>query len=147
MRVDFYQLGAAPLEQVVASLAEKLLAKNERLIVVADDDSHLARLDRILWDNGPCSFLPHGVAGGAEDSRQPVLLSKTTDCANRARNLLIADGQWRDSAFAFARTFYLFDQDNIDEARAAWRALSKRDDAERHYWANEDGRWVEKASS
>ena len=30
MRVDFYQLGAAPLEQVIASLGEKLLKDGEK---------------------------------------------------------------------------------------------------------------------
>ena len=37
MRVDFYQLGGAPLELVVARLAEKLLDAGERLLVVASD--------------------------------------------------------------------------------------------------------------
>ena len=147
MRVDFYQLGAAPAEQIIASLAEKLLQQGERLLVVAADEAQLARLDRILWDQGAASFLPHALAGGSEDSRQPVLLSTTPDAANRARNLLIADGKWRETALAFDRAFYLFDQDTIDGAREAWRSLGSGEDIERHYWANETGRWVEKASS
>ena len=147
MRVDFYQLGAAPLEQVIASLAEKLRAQGERLLVVAEDEALLARLDRLLWDQGAASFLPHGVAGSAEDSRQPVLLSSSADSANRARNLLIADGIWRESALGFSRAFYLFDSNTLEEARSAWRSLSEQGEAERHYWAQEGGRWVEKASS
>lgn len=146
MRVDFYQLGAAPLEQVIASLAEKLVAQRERLLVVTGDEGQLARLDRMLWDQGATSFLPHGIAGGPEDSRQPVLLSKSPDSANRARNILIADGHWREAALAFHRAFYLFDRDTLEEARGAWRSLAGRDDVERHYWANEEGRWVEKAA-
>ena len=74
MRVDFYQLGAVPLDQVIATLAGKLLEQGERLLVVGEDEAQLARLDRILWDQGAGSFLPHGVAGGSEDSRQPVLM-------------------------------------------------------------------------
>lgn len=147
MRVDFYQLGAVALEQVIASLSEKLLAGDERLLVVAEDQALLARLDRLLWDQGAASFIPHGIAGGAEDSRQPVLLSTSPDAANRARNLLIADGVWRDAAQGFHRTFYLFGADTIDVARSAWRSLAVTDEAECHYWANEGGRWVEKASN
>lgn len=147
MRVDFYQLGAVALEQVIASLSEKLLARDERLVVVAENQALLARLDRLLWDQGPASFIPHGIAGGAEDSRQPVLLSTSPDAANRARNLLIADGVWRDAAQGFHRTFYLFGSDTIDVARSAWRSLAVTDEAECHYWANEGGRWVEKASN
>ena len=146
MRVDFYQLGSAPLEQVIATLAEKLLGQGERLLVVAEDPAPLARLDRVLWDQGPASFLPHGLAGGAEDSRQPILLSTTPDAANRARNLLIADGMWREAALAFHRAFYLFDSETRDEARTAWRSLAGRDDVERHYWANDAGRWAEKSA-
>ena len=147
MRVDFYQLGATPLEQVIASLAEKLLEKGERLVIVTEDEAPLARLDRVLWDQGAASFLPHGVAGGAEDSRQPILLSTTPDASNRARNILMADGKWRESALAFQRAFYLFDSATPEEARSAWRSLAGRDEVERHYWANETGRWVEKSAS
>lgn len=146
MRVDFYQLGAATLEQVIASLGEKLLGQGERLLVVAGDEGQLARLDRMLWDQGAASFLPHGIAGGPEDSRQPILLSASPDAANRARNILIADGHWREAALAFDRAFYLFDQDTLTEAREAWRSLAGGADVERHYWANEDGRWTEKAA-
>ena len=147
MRVDFYQLGAIPHEQVIGALSEKLLKGGERLLVLSDDEGQLARLDRMLWDHAPSSFLPHGSAGGSEDSRQPILLSTSPDAANRARNLLIADGKWREAALAFNRAFYLFDADTLEDAREAWRSLVARDDVERHYWANEDGRWVEKASS
>lgn len=147
MRVDFYQLGPAPLDQVIASLGDRLVGQGERLLVVADDESQLARLDRVLWDQGPASFLPHAIAGGSEDSRQPILLGMGADPANRARNLLIADGKWREAALGFARAFYLFDSATLKEARQAWKGLAPRDDVERHYWAHEDGRWVQKASS
>jgi DNA polymerase-3 subunit chi len=144
VRVDFYQLGAAPLDQVVASIGEKLLGQGERLLVVADDEGTLARLDRVLWDQGAASFLPHGTSGGTDDSRQPILLSTSADAANLARNLLIADGRWRDSALGFNRAFYLFDAATLDEARAAWRSLAARNDLDRHYWAHDGGRWIEK---
>lgn len=146
MRVDFYQLGAAPLEQVIASLGEKLLGRDERLLVVAEEEALLARLDRVLWDMGPSGFLPHGMAGTLEDPRQPVLLSTTPDSANGARNLLLADGQWREAAVNFQRAFYLFDGDSLEAARQTWRSLAGREGVERHYWANENGRWAEKAA-
>lgn len=145
MRVDFYQLGALSLDQVIAALAEKLLVGGERLLVIGSDDAQLARLDRVLWDQGPASFLPHAVAGGTDDARQPLLLSRSPDAANRARNILIADGNWREAALAFERAFYLFDKSTLEGARSAWRSLAGRADVEKHYWANENGRWTEKA--
>ncbi len=146
MRVDFYQLGAVPLDQVIASLAARLLKDGERLLVVSGDAAQLARLDRVLWDQCSASFLPHAVAGESDDSRQPILLSPDADPANRARNLLIADGKWREAALAFHRAFHAFDGHMLEEAREAWRSLAKRTDVESHFWANENGSWIEKAS-
>ena len=145
MQVDFYQLGRTPFEQVIASLAQKLLAQDGRLLIVAEDESLLARLDRMLWDQEPASFLPHALAGGADDARQLILLSTSPDAPNLARNMLIADGQWREAALSYDRAFYLFDQDALEGARLAWKLLSGREGVERHFWAQDDhGRWVEK---
>ena len=145
MQVDFYQLGGTPAEQVIANLAEKVLAGDGRLLIVASDEAFLTRLDRMLWDNGPTGFLPHGLAGGADDSRQPILLSTSPDAPNLARNMLIADGEWRDAALAYDRSFYLFDADTLDGARLAWKLLAGRDGVERRYWAQVEGRWKQQA--
>ena len=146
MQVDFYQLGQTPVGQVVASLAEKVLAEDARLLVVAEDEGLLARLDRMLWDKGPASFLPHGLAGGADDARQPILLSTSPDAPNVARNVLIADGQWREAALSYDRAFYLFDDSALEGARLAWKLLSGRDGVERRFWARgEGGRWIQNA--
>ena len=144
MQVDFYQLGGAPPEPVIASIAEKILAQDGRLLVVAEDEGALGKLDRLLWDQGSTSFLPHGLAGGAEDARQPILLSTGPDAPNLARNILIADGNWRDAALTFDRAFYLFDDTTLEGARLAWKLLSGRDGVERRYWALESGKWVNK---
>ena len=144
MQVDFYQLAGTPPEQVIASIAEKLLAAEGRLIVVAEDAGYLAKLDRMLWDQTPASFLPHGLAGGADDARQPILLTTSPDAPNLARNMLIADGQWRDSALSYDRAFYLFDDATLEGARLAWKLLSGREGVDRRYWAQEGGKWVKK---
>ncbi|WP_341632436.1 DNA polymerase III subunit chi [Sphingomonas agri] len=145
MQIDFYQLAGTPPEQVIAVLAEKVLETNGRLLVVADDETFLARLDRMLWDQGPSSFLPHGVAGGVDDARQPILLSNSPDAPNQARNMLIADGSWREAALTYDRGFYLFDDATLEEARLAWKLLAGRSGVERRYWAQEGGKWVRKA--
>ena len=143
--VDFYQLGGTPAEQVIGSLADKVLANDGRLLVVASDEAFLVRLDRMLWDQGPTSFLPHGAAGGADDARQPILLSTSPDAPNLARNMLIADGEWRDAALTYDRSFYLFDSSTLEGARLAWKLLAGREGVERRYWAQEGGKWVNKA--
>jgi DNA polymerase-3 subunit chi len=145
MQVDFYQLAGIPAEQVIGTIAEKVLETDGRLLIIAEDEAHLARLDRQLWDQGGTTFLPHGVTGGADDSRQPILLSTSPDAPNQARNMLIADGQWRESALTYDRSFYLFDDATLEGARLAWKLLAGRDGVERRYWAREGGKWVKKA--
>ncbi len=144
MRVDFYQLGLASPESVIAAIAGRLVGEGQKLLIVAGDEGLLARLDRQLWDQGAGSFLPHGIAGGSDDARQPILLSTAVDAPNLARNLLIADGEWRDAALGFDRAFYLFDPETLEAARLAWKLLSGREGIERHYWAQEAGKWIEK---
>ena len=145
MRVDFYQLGAAQSEGVIASIAGKLIDDGQRLLIVAADEGLLARLDRQLWDQGAGSFLPHGLAGGSDDTAQPILLSTGTDAPNLARNILIVDGEWREAALGYDRAFYLFDAETLEGARLAWKLLSGREGVERNYWASEAGKWVKKA--
>ena len=145
MRVDFYQLGAAQPDSVIAAIAGKLLDEGQRLLVISADEALLTRLDRQLWDQGAASFLPHALAGGEDDTAQPILLSTGTDAPNLARNMLIADGAWREAALAYDRAFYLFDAATLDGARLAWKLLAGRDGVERNYWALEDGRWTKKA--
>jgi DNA polymerase-3 subunit chi len=144
VQVDFYQLAGTPAEQVIATLAEKVLEADGRLLIVAEDEAQLVRLDRQLWDQGARSFLPHGVAGGAEDARQPILLSTSPDAPNQARNLLIADGLWREAALTYDRSFYLFEDHTLEAARLAWKLLAGREGVERRYWAREAGKWVKK---
>jgi DNA polymerase-3 subunit chi len=145
VQVDFYQLGGTPAEQVIASLAEKVLASDGRLLVVGADEAFLTRLDRMLWDQGPTGFVPHGLAGGTDDARQPILLSTSPDAPNLARNMLIADGEWRDAALTYDRSFYLFDNHTLEGARLAWKLLAGREGVERRYWAQVDGRWKQQA--
>lgn len=143
MRVDFYHLTALPLERVLPRLAARVVADGGRLLIVADSDDQQAAIDRLLWSYQRDSFLPHGIAGGQDDAHQPVLIAGAVDAANAARNILLADGVWRDAATGFERAFHLFDEDRIVEARAAWRALAERNGVERRYWKQDDtGRWA-----
>ncbi len=145
MQIDFYQLAGTPAEQVIATLAEKVLEADGRLLIVAEDEAQLARLDRLLWDKGAASFLPHGIAGGADDARQPILLSTSPDAPNQARNMLIADGLWREAALTYDRGFYLFGNASLDGARLAWKLLAGREGVDRRYWAREGGQWINRS--
>jgi len=143
MRVDFYQLSRDPAETVVPLLATNTLKAGERLLVVSGDDAQLAAVSKALWSHAPESFLAHGASGSPHDLRQPVLLSDRPEAANGARFLALADGAWRSEAESFDRVFLLFGEAALDGARACWRMLGEREDAERRFWKQDGGKWRE----
>ena len=146
MQVDFYHLTQVPLERALPQITDKVLATGGRLVIVAGDAAQRARIDQLLWTYAPESFVPHGQAGGEDDTRQPVLIAAAPEAANGARHIALVDGVWRDEALGFDRAFHFFDEDAIAAARVAWKGLADREGVERNYWKqNESGRW-EKAA-
>jgi DNA polymerase-3 subunit chi len=144
-RVDFYHLTVAPLERVLPSICEKVLASGERLLLVAEPD-HLQRLDELLWTYAKDSFLPHARREAPRPEEQPILLADTPEPVNGATNIALLDGQWREQALGFSRTFYVFDAGRLDGARATWRALTKQPQIESRYWKQDErGRWLQSA--
>ncbi len=143
MRVDFYQLGRDGPESVVPLLARATMQAGQRLVVAAQDDGLRGRLDQALWEAHPESFLAHGDASDVHAARQPILLAKDGATTNKAEFLLIADGSWRDEALGFKRVFFVFDDEKLDGARACWRMLDEVENAERHFWKQEGGKWRE----
>jgi DNA polymerase-3 subunit chi len=146
MQVDFYHLTRMPLERALPQIAAKVVGSGARLLIVAADEDQRTALDRLLWNYAPDSFLPHAQLGSAADDRQPILIAPDVNAANRARNIALVDGEWRDAALDFDRAFHFFDEDHIRPARAAWKDLAARDGIERRYWKqNEAGRWEQAA--
>lgn len=142
MRVDFYQLSRDPAEGALPLIARKVLADGERLLVVSADARQRERIGQALWSHSAEGFLANGEVGAGHEDCQPILLSGRADPANGARFLAIADGIWREGAEPFARTFFLFDDATVQQARQVWRDLRAREGVEHHYWKQEDGRWV-----
>ncbi len=145
-RVDFYRLTRDPVEQVLPALATRVLANGDRLLVVAAPAMQRQAIDEALWTLTPVSFLPHGHAGSPDEEIEPILISGTlaTSPPNRATLVALADGEWREEALGFERSFLLFDNSRIDDARALWRTLAARDDVDNRFWKqDENGRWSE----
>ena len=140
MIVDFYHLTVSPLERVLPSICEKVLAAGGRLVVVAQE-AQIGALDEALWSYAKEAFLPHGRERAAS---QLVLLSTEPVAANGARNIALADGIWREEALGFERAFYFFDTSAAEGAREAWRSLKGKADAEARYWKQDErGKWVQ----
>ena len=145
-RVDFYRLTRDPVERVLPALATRILANGDRLLVVAAPAMQRQAIDEALWTLTPASFLPHGHAGSAVEEIEPILISGALDPSppNRASHLALADGEWREEALGFERTFLLLHNSRIDHARALWRTLAAREHVDNRFWKqDENGRWSE----
>ena len=147
-RVDFYHLTRDPTPLVLARLAERVLSGGDRLCIIAADPAERAAIDAGLWSAIPETFLPHPPADDPliHGSGEPIVLAERLEgtAPNGATMVALTGGQWDDAALTFGRTFFLFDAQEIDDARSAWRTLSKREGTECHYWKQDDaGRWRE----
>jgi DNA polymerase-3 subunit chi len=142
VQVDFYQLTRDPIDKILPPIAQRVLDNGGRLLVVGES-AQLDAISAALWGFRSDSFLAHAKAGEGDDSLQPILLSSEPIAANAARLIALADGVWRNEALAFDRVFYLFPPSHTENARAAWRSLSDKDDIERRYWKQDGGKWVQ----
>ena len=116
-------------------IAERVLARGERLLILAEDETLLDRVDRLLWTFAADSFVPH-----ARDDSAPIRLG--TAIVPGYANLALIDGIWRDAARDFPRVLYFFDQEMVAGARVAWRNLGDVAGVERSYWQQDEaGKW------
>jgi DNA polymerase-3 subunit chi len=144
-RIGFYLSGAHPVERVLPLIARAAKAQGQRMLVVAEDEGLLDRLDQALWDQFPEDFLAHGRADAPHAARQPVLLSTNCEAANAATIVALADGVWRPEAESFARALLFFDESGRAAARQTWRLFDQREDVAREFHELDGGKWVQKA--
>ncbi|CAM3196870.1 DNA polymerase III, chi subunit [Paracoccus aminovorans] len=140
----FYHLTRSGPGQLLPMLIGKSLQAGWRVEVRGRDRARQAALDEQLWLGE--GFLPHGLAGGPHDARQPVLLTvEGQAAANAARCLIALDGAEVRGAecAALERACLVFDGNDpeaLERARAQWRAL-KAEGVEAEYWSEAGGRW------
>ena len=147
--VLFYQLTASPLEASLPELLERSLARGWRVVLRCGSEAGMAGLDELLWTYAEASFLPHGTARAGHAELQPVYLTLGDENPNGANVLMLVDGARAAPAemAGFERACLLFDGNDeraVEAARADWRAVRAAGLPAR-YWAQERGRWVEKA--
>ena len=145
--IGFYHCTRAPAVEVAVRLIAKAHAAGARILVTGAP-AGLAALDKALWTADAESFLPHAMAGAAEDGEQPILLSETAAAANDA-TLLVALQSGVPSGFdRYARILNLFEEggEAHQRARADWKALGGVPGVTRTYWQQKDGGgWEKKA--
>lgn len=149
--VLFYHLTAMPLEQVLPGLVEKALARGWRVLVRCGSEETIDALDTRLWTFRDDAFVPHGRAGREHANRQPVCLTRQEENPNGAQVLMLVDGARvpPDAVRDFERTCLIFDGGDaarLEEARQDWREATSAG-LKATYWAQDGGRWVQRATS
>ena len=149
--VFFYHLTDSPLEAALPPLLEKCGQAGWRVVIRGTDATRMEWLDKRLWAGGDEAFLPHGIAGGPHDARQPILLDISTTAHPETQCLMAVDGATvsQDEVAGLARACVLFDgndPDAVAAARVQWKTLTDANIAAQ-YWAQEDGRWIKKAET
>jgi DNA polymerase III subunit chi len=149
--VLFYHLTGAPVERSLPEMLEKALARGWRVVVRCGSEAGLGFLDAHLWGYRDDAFLPHGTAATGHVARQPVYLTCGEENPNDASVLMAVlgaragPGDWG----RYARVCLMFDgadAEAVAAARQDWRAVTAAG-MEARYWAQEGGRWTEKARS
>lgn len=145
----FYHLTRSRPEALIPLIVRKAREAGWPVEVRGASRDRIEALDTALWGQGG-EFLPHGLAGGPHDARQPVLLTVAGQAAENApRCLLALDGVevGTDEALVLERACILFDGHDeaaVQRARAQWKALTGAGVAA-EYWSEADGRWQKKA--
>lgn len=143
----FYHLTRSGPAQLLPMLIGKSLQAGWRVELRGRDRARQVALDEALWQGE--GFLPHGLAGGPHDARQPALLTVEGQPAPNAPRCLIAlDGAEVTGAecAGLERACIVFDGNDpeaLERARAQWRAL-KGAGVAAEYWSESDGRWERK---
>lgn len=147
----FYHLTRKPLEVTLPLLLGKARAAGWRVAVRGTQAERLRWLDEKLWLGPEEEFLPHGLAGGAHDARQPILLTTSAEAANLPHCVMSIDGAdvVPDEVGGLERVCVLFDGNDdaaLTHARTQWKALTGAGCAAQ-YWSEASGRWEKKAEA
>ena len=143
----FYHLTRSSPGQLLPMLLGKSLQAGWRVELRGRDAARMGALDENRWQGD--GFLPHGLAGGPHDGRQPVLLTIEGQVAvNNPRCLMAVDGAEVAGAECadLDRTCIIFDGNDpqaLDRARSQWRDL-KAAGVSAEYWSEAGGRWERK---
>ncbi|MEO0771994.1 MAG: DNA polymerase III subunit chi [Pseudomonadota bacterium] len=145
----FYHLTRRPLEATLPMLLEKARGAGWRVAVRGIDPQRMDWLDQKLWLGPEEGFLPHGLAGGDHDARQPILLTTSPDAPNSPQCVMTIDGAEiaADEVQSLDRVCVLFDGNNEDalqRARGQWKTLTDAG-CSAQYWSEESGKWEKKA--
>lgn len=147
MEISFYHLSVTPIEKATPTLLDKAYEGGMRAhLLCAKDDKQ--KFDDALWTFHPRKFLPHGTdESDIDPKRQPVLISDKLENLNSSTVLAIANGEQVEDFGKFVKVLDIFDgnySEQLDAARARWKAYKDGGHTLRYWFQDDKGKWVEK---
>lgn len=146
--VMFYHLTQSRPQGTLLAILPRALQAQWRVLIRADAPV-LADLDEKLWGGAGETFLPHGLAGGAHDADQPILLGNVPSADFDALALVGAAPCDMAEAQRLHRVWVLFDGNSAPEltaARALWRHVAEAG-LHAQYWSEQSGTWAMKTAA
>ena len=151
--VYFYHLTRQRVDQALRPLLGKCLANGWRVLIRGREEAEIRQLDDALWKGPAEEFLPHGLAGAAQEADQPVLMALEGHKAQHDCLICVGGSAvTADEVLASKHVCILFQDDNglhMQTARSQWRSLTEAGIAAK-YWSQAQGNWelqAEKAAS
>lgn len=143
--IGFYHLTRSTLEQALPRLLGRVLALQQKALVLCASEERLKSLDDALWTCPEPDWLPHGTRDGAV---QPVFLTLAdAPPPNGAQHLFLTEGAESTHLGLYARAFDLFDggdENAVAAARRRWSAAKAAGHA-LTYWQQGERGWEKKA--
>ena len=146
--VVFYHLTQSPAASTLQAILPRALQAGWR-VLLRGDAAVLQGLDAKLWEGEATQFLPHALAGGAQDADQPILLGNIPSIGFDALALVGSSQLDMNEAAAMQRVWVLFDASSdaqVTAARALWKAVSAAG-LHAQYHSEEGGKWALKTSA
>ena len=146
--VVFYHLTRSSAASTLLAILPRALQAGWRVLLRADQ-AVLTELDAKLWETDGPQFLPHGLAGGAQDADQPILLGNGPSAGFDALALVGSTQLDMGEAAQLQRVWVLFDASDAEQmaaARALWKTVSARG-LHAQYHSEESGKWAMKTAA
>jgi DNA polymerase III subunit chi len=142
--IRFYHLRKTTLERALPQILEKVLARGDRVVVMAGSPERVEALNAALWTYNDRSFLPHGSSrdGFAED--QPIWLTTAEENPNGASMLVLADGTTADNVAKWQSAIEIFDggdEATVTAARERWKSYKAAGHTLTYWKQSDEGRW------
>jgi DNA polymerase-3 subunit chi len=144
MEVSFYHLSFSPLEKAIPKLLEKVVASNQRAVVIAANDELIDKYNEILWTYSSRTFLAHGSKKDGYCAEQPIYLTASNENPNGAKFIVITGGAVVSDISGFDKCLDIFDgSDEIELSKARERYKNYKQQGHNiTYWKQTtEGNW------